>query len=211
MKTSTRNWLIGSPVLCALIPLVCVPAIEWMGVAPHGGWWILWLTPLFTLPALVAVPVFLAALVGLLFQRVRLFCGILALCSMTYLVALGVSFHLGGHVRMNAFHRLAERSKPLVNAIRAFEQKNGRPPESLEALVPEFIACVPSTGMGAYPDYQYKTPATNYDGNPWVIVVSTPSGGINFDEFLYFPLTNYPSEGYGGLLERIGDWAYVHE
>lgn len=70
-----------------------------------------------------------------------------------------------------------------------------------------------STGMAAYPQYEYHTGAraAQYDGNPWVLVVFTPSGGINFDEFLYFPLQNYPRSGYGGSLEQLGDWAYVHE
>jgi hypothetical protein len=40
---------------------------------------------------------------------------------------------------------------------------------------------------------------------------STPSGGINFDSFLYLPLQNWPERGYGGVLQRIDDWAYVHE
>jgi hypothetical protein len=65
--------------------------------------------------------------------------------------------------------------------------------------------------MRAYPEYRYTPNATNYEGNPWVITVFTPSGGINFDQFMYFPLTNYPKTGYGGWLERVGDWAYVHE
>jgi len=28
---------------------------------------------------------------------------------------------------------------------------------------------------------------------------------------LYFPKKDYPEKGYGGSLERVGDWAYVHE
>jgi hypothetical protein len=43
-----------------------------------------------------------------------------------------------------------------------------------------------------------------------VLLVSTLKGG-SFDRFLYFPLQNYPEDGYGGSLERIGDWAYLHE
>ena len=113
---------------------------------------------------------------------------------------------------MNAFHSLAERSKPMVNAIRAYEQKHGNPPDSLDALVPEFIPFVPTTGIGAYPKYDYSV-VTNadYGGNPWIITIFTPSGGINFDQFMYWPLTNYPAKGYGGWIERVGDWAYVHE
>jgi hypothetical protein len=47
--------------------------------------------------------------------------------------------------------------------------------------------------------------------NAWVLYVDTPRAGINFDQFIYLPLTNYPPRGFGGRLERLGDWAYVHE
>jgi len=112
---------------------------------------------------------------------------------------------------MDAFAKLAARSQPLIAVLRSYEQHHGRPPESLSKLVPEFIPAVPTTGMGAYPNYEYLTPATDYDNNPWILRVFTPTVGINFDQFLYFPLTNYPSKGYGGVLRRIGDWAYVFE
>ena len=182
-----------------------------MAVSPNGSDAFLWLMLLFVFPSLPAVPAILGALVGLAIRRVRRYSAVLVLCSVAYLGAFVLSVRIGESVRISAFHRLAERSRPLVAAVRAFEQKYGRPPESLQALVPDFISSVPSTGMGAYPEYRYSTPATNHDGNPWVITIFTPSGGINFDQFMYFPLTNYPKTGYGGWLERVGDWAYVHE
>ena len=63
MTASTRIWFIGAPLLCALIPLVCVPAAEWLAVAPHGSDAFLWLMFLFVFPALAAVPAILGALV----------------------------------------------------------------------------------------------------------------------------------------------------
>ena len=211
MTASTRMWFVGGPLLCGLIPLVCVPAVEWIAIAPHGSATFLWLNLVFVFPALAALPTILVALVALAFPRVRRYSAVLALCSVAYLVAFICSVQLGESVRMSAFHRLAKRSQPLVAAVRAFEQRHGRPPESLQALVPEFLPSVPSTGLGAYPEYRYSTLAMDYEGNPWVITVFTPSGAINFDQFMYFPLTNYPKRGYGGYLERVGDWAYVHE
>jgi hypothetical protein len=68
--------------------------------------------------------------------------------------------------------------------------------------------------MAAYPKYEYLTgrqTLEQYDGNPWVVWVDTPSGGINWDIFLYYPRQNYPQRGHGGYLERVKDWAYVHE
>jgi len=129
---------------------------------------------------------------------------------MAFLVAFIFAAPLGKSVRMSAFRRLTERSKPLIGAIHAFEQKYGHPPESLQALLPEFMPSVPATGMGAYPDYRYSATDNEYQGNPWTIRVYTPEG-MDFDQFMYFPLTNYPETGFGGWLERVGDWAYVHE
>ncbi|MFN7140928.1 MAG: hypothetical protein ACK4UN_16470 [Limisphaerales bacterium] len=211
MKASKRSWFVGAPLFCALIPLVCIPAAEWMAVAPRGNDVFLWYVLILGFPALAAAPILLAALVGLAFPRVSSHAAILAFCSAAYVIAFVAALRLGESIRMSAFHRLAERSQPLVAAIHEFEQKYGHPPESLQSLVPEFLPSVPSTGMAAYPEYRYTASATNYHGNPWVITVFTPSGGINFDQFMYFPLTNYPQRGYGGWLERVGDWAYVHE
>lgn len=211
MSGATRIGFVGAPIFCAVIPLICIPAAEWMAVAPRGDQVFSWYGIIFVFPTLAAVPMFLAALIGLAFRRIRRLSAAVALCSAVYFVGFFVSIRIGQNVRMRAFHQLAERSKPLTVAIRNFEQKYGRPPDSLGALVPEFLPSVPSTGMAAYPEYRYSTPATNYDGNPWVITVFTPSGGINFDQFMYFPRTNYPKLGYGGWVERVGDWAYVHE
>jgi hypothetical protein len=211
MTTTMRSSSIRLSAICGLVPLVCVPLAEWMAVARHGSEFFLWFSMLLVFPALVLVPAFIVALVCFPFSKVRQQAGAVMMYSAIYLLAFILALRIGGSIRMSAFHRLAERSKPLISAVRSFEQKHGRPPESLGALVPEFIPSVPSTGMGAYPKYEYVTPATNHHGNPWMITVFTPSGGINFDQFIYLPLTNYPQQGYGGTLERVGDWAYVHE
>ena len=206
-----RALFIAAPIVCGAIPLVSVPAAEWAAVAPNGTEMALWYVMLLVFPALASVPTFFVELVGLLFRRVRPYAALLSICSLVFIVAFIVSLRAGDRIRMGAFARLAERSKPLVAAIRAYEEKHGRPPKSLAALVPDFLANIPSTGMGAYPEYRYKVPTNSHEGNPWVLYVFTPSGGINFDQFMYFPLTNYPKVGYGGWLERVGDWAYVHE
>jgi hypothetical protein len=206
-----RALFISAPIVCAAIPLVSIPAADWAAVAPNGNEMALWYVMLLVFPMLAAVPAFFVGLVGMLFRRVRPYAALLSLCSLVFFLSFILSLRVGDSIRMRAFARLAERSKPLIAAIRAYDQKHGRPPESLAALVPDFLPKVPATGIRAYPEYLYKVPTNNYEGNPWVLYVSTPSGGINFDQFMYFPLTNYPKLGYGGWLERVGDWAYVHE
>ena len=115
---------------------------------------------------------------------------------------------------MRGMGAMADRSAILTSAIERYERDNGVAPAALEDLVPGYLAEVPSTGMMAYSQYRYLAgdeTEKQYQGNPWVLRVYTPSGGINFDEMLYFPNQNYPKQGYGGTLELVGDWAYLHE
>ena len=115
---------------------------------------------------------------------------------------------------MRGFERLAERSRPLISAVRRFEVDHERPPASLDELIPKYLVAIPNTGMAAYPEYEYVTgdkALEHYDGNPWAVWVDSPSGGINWDIFLYYPKQNYPQRGHGGSLESVKDWAYVHE
>lgn len=121
---------------------------------------------------------------------------------------------LGAWMHMRKFEQLAERSKPLIAAVRAYEQERGQPPPDLQALVPAYLAEVPGTGMSAYPDYNYFVGAdasTRWYGNPWALSVGASYGMMDFSYFYYLPLQNYPATQSDGAPERIGEWVYLHE
>jgi hypothetical protein len=48
-------------------------------------------------------------------------------------------------------------------------------------------------------------------GNPWILIASTPIGMLNWDEFCYSPLQNYPERDSSGSWHRLGLRAYFHE
>lgn len=201
----------------AAITALCVNAlillIHWYVVSPigFGGLFLLHVMILLFLPFLAIVLAVPVSLVLLPFRETRPYAVSILACGPVY-VLIGVALiHVAASVRMNAFHRLADRSEPVVNAIHRFVEKEGRPPADLEELVPDFLPQIPQTGMPAYPTYWYSTESNQWDGNPWVLYVICPSSGNNFDRFMYFPKQNYPDKGYGGFLERVGKWAYVHE
>ena len=54
------------------------------------------------------------------------------------------------------FRRIARRLDPLIDAIREYDAYHGRPPESLDELVPAFLASVPGTGRSEYPEIEYE-------------------------------------------------------
>ena len=166
-------------------------------------------------PIMSSFPTALIGLVLVFFKEYRKPAITLFACS-TVLLCLSILILTGGmiqNMRHSAFVKLEQRSKPLVKAIEQFNKDNNHPPKDLNELCPKYISQIPSTGMNAYPTYQYEvnTSKTDWEGNPWVLYINTPNGMINFDRFIYLPNQNYPESIQGERLEKIGSWAYLHE
>ena len=64
-----------------------------------------------------------------------------------------------------------------------------------------------ATGAAGYDHFRY---ALDRD-HGFELGLSTPSGGINFDRMFYWPRRGYPESLHGEPLEKIGNWAYLHE
>ncbi|HEX8551995.1 MAG TPA: hypothetical protein VF681_10635 [Abditibacteriaceae bacterium] len=104
-----------------------------------------------------------------------------------------------------------QRAKPLIAALEHYRKAHGDYPEQLHDLVPAYTSSVPSTGMLGYPKFHYRKTAAGSPFRTYELKVRTPGGGINFDSLVYWPEKSYPPRMYGGSIERINDWAYVHE
>lgn len=127
------------------------------------------------------------------------------LCSLCLVAAMSLQV-----VRHHGFVALTERSKPLIAAISAFENKYSRAPQDLDQLVPEFLPAVPGTGMETYPNYEYRAFPGLVRGG-WLLSVSCYLNPINGDEFFYAPHSKKIGSVPGGYNEQIGDWVYFHE
>jgi hypothetical protein len=190
-----------------------LPLVEAFAVAPIGSSLFLWLEIFIVIPCFGAALFLPVAPLLFLKRSWRAPVAHTAFVSGLLLASTYIGLGTGKAIRHLGFDHLARRSAPLVQAIVAYTDSRGAPPDRLSALVPDFLPAVPRTGIAAYPDYEYVVgdAAAQYDANPWALIVFAPSGGSNFDQFMYFPRQNYPERGYGGALERIRDWAYVHE
>lgn len=205
---------IGTAALASFIIHSAIFLIHVYVVSPFGfrGTFLLQFFMIFF--SLLLGLIFLAMLVSiflLLFRKFRRHAVTILVCGLIYVSIALPLVRLSGPVRMYGFQRLAIRSQPLIKAIEQFIADEGHPPGTLQELVPKYFSKIPKTGMPAYPNYNYSTEASRWDGNPWVLYINCTSGGINLDRFIYFPKQNYPDKGYGGSLERVGKWAYVHE
>ncbi len=153
----------------------------------------------------------LYALVMLFFKNQRKSASSALLFSFLMCAAFIAGLMVSHAIRYEAFRHLAIASRPVTDAIAAFEHKHGHPPDKLERIVPEFLPKIPGTGMSAYPEYDYHCPSSEDKEEAWELSVQCPQGILNWDVFFYWPSKKYPHEIYGGYTERIGDWAYVHE
>jgi hypothetical protein len=187
---------------------------NWYAIQPRGNdhwlWYSLVLLGIPLIVACLAVPIYL---LGLLLPGKRREAGFGLIAALLWVLTTSAAIGLGDRVRMSGMRQLADRSMPVVRAIHRYSHENGRPPATLADLVPRYLSQVPTTGLGAYPDYHLLIGerAAEYENNPWVLTVDTPSGGINFDIMAYFPRQNYPDADDSGWWERIGEWAYLHE
>ncbi len=102
------------------------------------------------------------------------------------------------------------RSIPLIKAIEKFEIDQGRPPNNLTELVPEYLPSVPGTGLRTSPSYRYLTgeEAKRHEGNAWVLEIDPPGILSTLDIFVYYPNGNYNVSTQSGSMKRIGEWAY---
>jgi len=185
---------------------------SYYAVSGHGDWavpgqeMVVWL-------CLLGMILMAVSLLGLFSSKIR--CSALAVfIGCTLLVVVGVgSLKASDKIRMQGFERLAAEAAPLVAAIHTYTETYGFPPESLEALQLSLPAEHDIKG-GGLPKFEYLTgeyARERYHGNPWALMLETPTGPLKWDRFLYYPLQNYPPLGHGGWFERVGEWAYVHE
>lgn len=116
-----------------------------------------------------------------------------------------------GHmIRLRNCEHLAVRMQPLIDALEKYNKDNGRYPAQLSEL--QYFYKVPHrTGMCGYGDYAYHIPKKDSLYRKYELYVPCGGLGINFDSFVYWPEEKYPEYMYGGVVERIGTWAYVLE
>lgn len=129
-------------------------------------------------------------------------------------VGLWFAATIGGlGVRHLAFVRASRVGDGIVGALAQFKRQTGAYPRELSELVPKYRAEIPYTGMIGYPRFDYMPDQHDIEHIPgeYDLRIRCPSGGLNWDRFLYWPGENYPDRIQGKPVERIRGWAYVHE
>lgn len=197
-----------------MAPVLLLPAGEWLAwrdsLVHHIGLFISFGVTFVIMGALIGLPM---SLTGLFFPRRRRNSLWLLLCSLTAIPCFMSGLTLSQAIKQRPLEQVMLRAEPLIAAIRKFEAQHGRPPPSLDKLTPDYLTTIPTPGIGTAPTFHYLLTGERSEmaDNAWMLEVRPPVAGIGFDVFIYMPNQNYPKRGWGGVLERMGTWAYVHE
>lgn len=163
---------------------------------------------------LISVPLIPVSLILLAFKEQRetaIRCLVFGIVFSTFVIGGSL---LSWKIRHNAFEALATRSQFLVDAMKEYETRFGHHPSSIKSLVSQILPEIPQTGMAAYPEYHLEiTPSKEQGENrsDWEIYINCSKSLLNFDEFIYRPKQDYEEYKGMGEIERMGDWAYIHE
>lgn len=185
-------------ILVALAPAagVAVALADWLSVATHGSDGPKIALEIAFLVSIVAIPI---AAFLCIFKRCRPWGGRVLLAASLYIAASAVGSRIGRSFRADGFQRIATNGCPLIDGIKAYIRIEGEPPPSLDALIPEYLSELPTTGIAAYPRYMYW----EEQNGTWRVFVPVGSG-LDWGSVVYSSSQIYPESW-----QRFGEWAVV--
>jgi len=114
----------------------------------------------------------------------------------------------GNAMRATAFELFTNRSDALIRSIDAFVHDKGMPPHTLQALVPDYLTAVPTTGMAAGPEFSFASVRGPCSAsNTWHIWVSPHYPPL--ESLLYCPERDYERSAWGPMGRPVGAWFLV--
>jgi hypothetical protein len=209
-----KPWLRLATIIAATLALLVASPLGMIGIsalgfliptgipAPHYGAGFLlfpvWLCVACGLPAAL-----LAATIR--YRQVEWAAALLGVCLLMW----GTFAPAKQLVRMSRYRGLATvaaSGRPIVNALAHYRSDHGEFPESLEALVPNYLSNVPGTGLATYPSFNYYRSENGQSPRDYELTVSIPVAPLDFSTFQYQPRQDYPAGPHSGV-EVVGEWA----
>lgn len=119
--------------------------------------------------------------------------------------AMLYGFYFGYLLKDAAIEGLTVRSKPLIHAIERYRIDTGALPKTLETLVPNHLAYIPSTGILSSPNYYYRMNEDDYE----LVLYSFGPRLFQIEKIFYWPSGDYPERIDGDWVRLMGSWAMI--
>lgn len=190
--------------------VACPLAVLALHVAPLFGIgpWSFDMSPLVLALANLLIAVFALIACGYaLWHRRFLLALVGVVLTLSTFLLWGPAIVWGERARIFAFAVVAQRAQPLVAAMHEHHRQYGRPPATVDHLVPQFIDKIPFGLPPLEVQLRGECPAGSWALRAWV-----ESGPFSTDRFIYLDTRDYwgCSQHKQPRFERVGDWLYVH-
>lgn len=216
-----RSYALWALFSIALAAAICGPQLMMASDSMKFGSWtpgqmtrvellsvLAWVCYALWIIAVVALPV--AAFVSIFFTPKRRYALMTAAAWGLCIAQLFVP-RITPDRRVDSLEQVALRAGPIVQAIAAYHAAQGAYPPNLLALTPDYLAEIPSTGITAFPKYDYRLAQKGAPFQFYELFVLADTGFMRLDRFVYWPEDNYPDQVQGYFSERVGDWAYLRD
>lgn len=122
--------------------------------------------------------------------------------------------------RSQAMQETMQRGEPIIAAIKRYIVETGKPPPTLQTLVPRYLKRLPDAGPmalkieGYEKGWAYQT-RRSPDSKLWRLYVQVPHHfSLNLlslgDIFVYQSDEQYSPYEFDGTMVRVGKWSYYH-
>ncbi|MFT5198493.1 MAG: hypothetical protein ACI87O_001150 [Planctomycetota bacterium] len=188
-------------------PMLALPVLhEWLWWRLGGPSWIDFLTLASIALAIIYFCMGLSSVICLLAKSTRGPAAIVALCCIAAISSMMAGQYLTRQVSHLGKVRLIHQSQYILDAIRGFEMECGSTPTDLADLIPTYLAELPSTGILAFPKYEYTAFSNVRD--EWSLILRVNRYGSGMDYLQYRPTERYLRDQSTGRVRYIENWGY---
>ena len=217
--TPQRQWVGLVKIFTATIFLLLASPLGWIGVsslaflipsgwpAPKPGIGMV-LVPFWLVGAFVAPITLLAAAVTK--RRIELAAAAIGVCLLMW-TTFEPSRQLVRLATYRGLSTIAGSAAPITDALDRHHTDRGAYPQNLDELVPKYLAEVPSTGLSAFPQFEYFRSETHHPPKGYELSVPFARTILDFSSYQYWPEQDYPRDWPLASPEIVGKWAIWHD
>jgi hypothetical protein len=122
------------------------------------------------------------------------------------------AYRSGLESRRVRLEQAADRGRAVIDALHDFKADRGEYPDTLGALVPDYLPSAPETGMLLFRRFEYlRQPdrGLHRGCKGYQLGIVCPMTVFSWDFLFYWPNDDYPFELHASEVKTIGDWGYV--
>ncbi len=125
-------------------------------------------------------------------------------------IGLVLGVYASEKLRMHGFELMAERAKPVTEAMKDYVKETGEVPPSVAELIPDYLPQMPAK-LPAFEIIREPAQLNNFGVDQWALQAVVSSGLVQWDWLIYHPAEIYSEIENGLSVKQVGNWGYFYD